>query len=743
MKSAGIFSLDSDSALSRRSVGNQAAALAKLYQLGFPVLDSFCLQYIAGRSRRETASLIESAIGACAPAERFLISPSPATREEADSDLTGFETDAEGVTEAVLSFFNPALPDGRTPPAAVLVQRPVHAALSGIAFTADPITGSRTVALEIHTTECVSSNSSARLTAAPNGKIKRLGVDCAKPFVTDENVQRLVDLCRRAETALTWPCEIEWAMEGETIRIIRVRPLQATARTNPEDLWTRANIGEVVPERMTPLSYSAWQRPMELLFRCSFRHFHLPFERFQFIRNESGKLWYNVGALNYLTGLLGLPAVDLAIGSVAAESRAPRRLRPWRILRHAIGLAKASFVHARLPRSVAAASLKLQNIARKYTSHSEGLTADSCLDLARRCYAELEPMIKAYADATSASFGVISLLDLAASRWLPAGFSFVPLLSSKGVVIADAAEVLEALRQDPDNSELAEQFMKRFGHRGWQEVEFMSLTWRELGSLLWRTRAAPRTQQRADGSHTRSAAGSFELPASLAGWRRHVISGLVEQANVQAVLRENIKHEFTRPIDAIRRLLRTAARILATEKLLETERDLYFLTLGELDLLVSQKGFADLRGRAALLRELWEADEDTQTNSPSPAVPAHANRRWQGFGVSSGRVSGWARILRSPAEMGRVRPGDILVADVLDAGWFPLFSVVAGIVTSLGGMLSHPSIVARECGIPAVVGIAEIPRSIQDGSWISIDGDSGTVETIIPAETHSMTGASA
>jgi pyruvate,water dikinase len=99
-----------------------------------------------------------------------------------------------------------------------------------------------------------------------------------------------------------------------------------------------------------------------------------------------------------------------------------------------------------------------------------------------------------------------------------------------------------------------------------------------------------------------------------------------------------------------------------------------------------------------------------------------------GIGGSSGIAEGHARIVRAPAEapvsLGR---NDILVVPFTDVGWTPLFPGIGGIVAETGGQLSHTAIVAREYGLPAVVGIKQATRLIEDGQPITINGYSGQV----------------
>jgi pyruvate,water dikinase len=90
-------------------------------------------------------------------------------------------------------------------------------------------------------------------------------------------------------------------------------------------------------------------------------------------------------------------------------------------------------------------------------------------------------------------------------------------------------------------------------------------------------------------------------------------------------------------------------------------------------------------------------------------------------------VTGKARVILSPEEFGSMKQGEILVASMTTPAWTPLFAMAVGIVTDYGGPLSHSSIVAREYGIPAVLGTGGLSKIIKSGQNITVDGDKGLV----------------
>jgi pyruvate,water dikinase len=99
----------------------------------------------------------------------------------------------------------------------------------------------------------------------------------------------------------------------------------------------------------------------------------------------------------------------------------------------------------------------------------------------------------------------------------------------------------------------------------------------------------------------------------------------------------------------------------------------------------------------------------------------------KGIAASPGSITGVARVIHGPAEFDQMRQGDILVARITTPAWTPLFALAAGVVTDVGGPLSHSSIVAREYHIPAVLGTGVATERLSSGQRIIVDGDAGTV----------------
>jgi pyruvate,water dikinase len=105
----------------------------------------------------------------------------------------------------------------------------------------------------------------------------------------------------------------------------------------------------------------------------------------------------------------------------------------------------------------------------------------------------------------------------------------------------------------------------------------------------------------------------------------------------------------------------------------------------------------------------------------------------QGVGASSGVAEGPARVVLRTSEIEQVQDGEILVCPATAPAWAPVFGRVRGIVSDVGGMMSHAAILCREYGIPAVLGTSSGTRRIATGDLVRVDGDRGTVQLLGPA----------
>jgi pyruvate,water dikinase len=198
-------------------------------------------------------------------------------------------------------------------------------------------------------------------------------------------------------------------------------------------------------------------------------------------------------------------------------------------------------------------------------------------------------------------------------------------------------------------------------------------------------------------------------------------------------LREMPKFQAIRVFARGRAILAPVGAELASAGRIAKADDLWFLTLPDMRRAL---GGDDLRGvvvarRAEYARELRRRHIprlllSDGTDVEAAYAPPVAEGALRGSPASPGVARGVARVIRSPAGA-RLEPGEVLVASSTDPGWTPLFLTAGALVMEMGGMMSHGAVVAREYGIPAVVGVPDATERIKTGERVVVDGSAGTV----------------
>jgi len=207
--------------------------------------------------------------------------------------------------------------------------------------------------------------------------------------------------------------------------------------------------------------------------------------------------------------------------------------------------------------------------------------------------------------------------------------------------------------------------------------------------------------------------------------------------------REAAMFHLGRAWTVLRPLAIELGRRLAMVGTLNREEDIFFLNTDELGLairaLIVGDAIAELEEVAMERRETREARRQLTPPMHIGKVPVWLKDRvsdedtssmgdlLQGSAVSPGQVTGPASLILSSSDFDRMRPDSILVCPATTPAWTQLFPRAKGLVTDIGGILAHGSIVAREYGIPAVLGIGDATHRIRDGQMITVDGHRGTV----------------
>jgi phosphohistidine swiveling domain-containing protein len=295
-------------------------------------------------------------------------------------------------------------------------------------------------------------------------------------------------------------------------------------------------------------------------------------------------------------------------------------------------------------------------------------------------------------------------------------------------------------------------FLASYGHRGVAEIDLGLPRWSEDPSYIIGVLAnylrlddpelAPDLQFR------RGAREAEEMVADLTRRARRkdrlrgaLVGFLLKRARALAGVREVPKFYAVLVLTRARELLLSVGEELARSGRLESAEDIFFLTLPET---WSALAGRDLRPVVSERRSIYDREVKRRhvprillSDGTEPAAAhgagATADGALRGTPASPGAVTAEARVILDPSGA-RLEPGEILVAPSTDPGWTPLFLTAGGLVMEMGGAMSHGAVVAREYGIPAVVGVPDATERIATGERITVDGSSGTVAARPPVD---------
>jgi phosphohistidine swiveling domain-containing protein len=287
------------------------------------------------------------------------------------------------------------------------------------------------------------------------------------------------------------------------------------------------------------------------------------------------------------------------------------------------------------------------------------------------------------------------------------------------------------------------EFLAQYGHRGVAEIDLGLPRWSEEPDHLLGVLANYLAGAEGHGGDVqfREAVAEAEAlvrvvarrAAGRGWWRGSVVRFLLGRGRALAGMREMPKYLVVLLLARTRAILAPVGPELVAAGRLDQADDMWLLTLPELRAAlggVDQRPFA--RDRRA-----WYQEELRRRHQPrfllsdgteprDDAPPEVRDGVLRGTPASAGRVTAAARVIIDPVGA-ELKPGEILVAPSTDPGWTPLFLTAGGLVMEMGGAMSHGSIVAREYGIPAVVGVPNATERIETGQMLTVDGSSGTV----------------
>jgi len=288
-------------------------------------------------------------------------------------------------------------------------------------------------------------------------------------------------------------------------------------------------------------------------------------------------------------------------------------------------------------------------------------------------------------------------------------------------------------------------FLATYGHRSVAELDLGVARWSEdpayvLGILASYTAIrdpalAPDVQFQRAAREASAMIAELTRRAKRKNWLHGLLVGFcLRRAHALGGLREMPRFCCSLLLAQARILLYPVGEELVRVRRLEAAGDIFFITLPEAHQALSK---TDLRALVSARHALFERElarrhvplvllSDGTEPDFRPDIAAFAHDSLQGTPASPGIVTASARVVLDPHDA-HLKQGEILVAPSTDPGWTPLFLTAGGLVMEMGGAMAHGAIVAREYGIPAVVGVPRATERITSGMQLTVDGTTGTV----------------
>jgi pyruvate,water dikinase len=691
---------------------------------------------------------------------------------------------------------------------AVLIQRQVAAAVSGVMFSRDPRDPAGNALLVEYCAGLGEALVSGQVTP---GRLRIDRVDGAvtieqppeTPLAPDPATPEISAALRlaagRLEALFGAAQDVEWSLDAAgCLYILQARPITAVAVANPAPasvVWTNANIAENFPEPVCPLlrsfvgqGYAAYFRGLGVAFGISPRRMAAMASALDnLVGCQGGRLYYNLSNIhtvlhlapggpwlaryfNQFTGASEFPAPKLVEQSRLAralEIAGVARRVVWRYLHVQRGVREFeaevdAYAAASAPARVGELKpAQLGALLRGFLRiRLQRWTGAALADTAAMvCYGVLKALLRGRPglDANDLLKGLPGLASAAPveklwdlSRALRADADLRALFAR-----APADEILARLR-DGDFSAFhaaLNAYFDTWGFRSSGELMLSRPTPEEDPLPLLRLLKSYAEQDGAGPAEISARQAQARLLATREAQRqlgplRGAVFALVLRAAQGAIrLRERARMKQALLYTRLRHVALALGDALVVTRVLNRHDDVLFLKMQEAIALAegADPGGADI---AAKVRERRaELDACLALNPPDSLVLAEGES-WRpgladmaasasadaaglvGSGACGGRACGHAAVVLDVAEIDRIRPDQILVTRQTDPGWAAVFFMIKGLVIERGGLLSHGAIIAREYGIPAVVGVRDATRLIQDGQAVCVDGDRGKVEHV-------------
>ena len=776
------------------NVGGKAYSLANCISEGFQVPNGVIISvnafqaYLQGKDMQSVYIALSNYLG---EASKLIVRSSAIEEDKSDSSFAGqflslatandpksiqtaVETCWESYDAAGVEAYRKSILKGKHNNGtgiALLVQELVNASCSGVCFSVDPVTNQKdkviincvhglgetlmsgeTIAdqYEFNTNDGIitrsvygkqkhwrSSNDPGKLMALPQRLL-------SKPVLTDNQICQLAQLTKSAEKLFKKSIDMEWAFDGHTFYILQVRPITALDKGKDYTLWTRDNVADVIPDAVTPLTWSIVDDATNKGFQNALKAIGIPYQSADLFKIFDGRVYFNQSAYQgFLKSVSlskkNLPVFVKVLGKyfylVHSINKKVNHLKKFLDNElpsssghpHAQGMIElkknlnmAMTIHFQIAILMEIGLLVIRKLAEKYVEENKlnTLVDELFTGLAKIESTEVANVLWELGSLIKNNHELTTIIKKADEKSIP------NILTNYGGIF----------------SEKWADLLKDYGHMSMKEFEIYYPRWAEEPSyfaaslkqyVLKKNELKPEQGQktRIKKQHQAKRALLGKTP-----FIHHLLLRFyIKHVQKCSIWRESIKQRLVKIMGEIRR----HALDFAQENEIIPVENVFFLSMDELielkkckspnkiyDQIDDRKNSWKKFDREKAFKEIRITADDREIKIP---YLEQSGQHLNGLPLSSGKYIGKAKIISDLKNLNSFKSGDILVTHSTNPSWTPLFTLAGAIVTDMGNYLSHGAIIARELGIPAVGNLYNATLQIKDGQTIYVNGDTGIV----------------
>ena len=745
-----------DDPLKAKKVGQKAATLSQLKRWGYPVPPGWVLPAgddfqplveLAAPNENNPLIVRSSAVGEDSE------ETSAAGQYQSISHVTNEQALHDGILQCQASYNHPTAAQYRRQQKqgdsamAVLVQQQIQGVFSGVAFSRDPVKQMEDAVL----IEALPGEATQVVSGQMTPQQYRVIYQQSSPQVEGKGempeslLQEVANLARDLERQFyDFPQDVEWSYDGQQLWILQSRPI-----TNLQPIWTRKIAAEVIPGLIRPLTWSinrpltcgVWGKLFTLVLGDRAKGLNF---------NETATLHYsrayfNATLLGKIFRRMGLPAESLEFLTRGAKFTRPSLLST---LRNLPGLLRLAWREWRLSKDFAVdeASLfqptrqDLENQAASELSPQALLTRIemilNTLQVATY-YNILAPLSfslrKNVLQVPDQALDYNCLPEVSSSKELAQiakdARNLIPVSELES---QSAPSLFAALAESPDGESILDQFQTWLNRYG-----YLSETATDIAVPRWIEN--PRPARSLFTQFFFNQQPDHSSPTSThQNWKSRTLQQRLE-------LKARTADIYNQLLAYLRWSFLALEQSWLETGLLQQEGDIFFLKLSEIRKLIREDN-PQLREEISQYiqnRRFYFAEDEKLTSIPyvvygyppqrdqlTPSPRLTSQKDWQGLGASIGEAIGRIQVITDLSQADTVDEKTIVVVPYTDAGWGVILARAGGLISEVGGRLSHGAIIAREYNLPAVMDIPEATQIFQNQQLVKINGETGGIELL-------------